>query len=159
MYMFKAKPNRIHIGGSSTKVFALAVFLVMAVFLAACGSASGQTLQVTGAWARPGLVDGNSAVYFTIDNPTAIEDTLLSASSDVAGSVELHMTMMEGDNMQMMPQKEVPVPVGKTEFKPGGLHVMLVGLKQDLKPGDTFSAMLKFKTAGEKSLEVTVAEP
>jgi copper(I)-binding protein len=157
--MVKAKPNRIHIGGSGMKFFTPAVFLVMAVLLAACGSASSRTLQVTDVWARPGLSEGNSAVYFTIDNPTATEDTLLSASSDVAGSVEMHMTMIEGDNMQMMPQKEVPVPVGKTEFKPGGLHVMLIGLKQDLKPGDAFNVTLKFRTAGEKSLDVVVGEP
>jgi copper(I)-binding protein len=77
----------------------------------------------------------------------------------VAGAVELHMTMMNEGNMQMAPQQEVPVQAGKTEFKPGGLHVMLIGLKQDLNPGDTFSLTLDFATAGEMSLQVTVSEP
>ena len=157
--MFKEKPRHSHMDGRGTQFFALAAFLVMAVLLAACGSVRSQGLQVTGAWARPGLADGNGAIYFVIDNPTSDEDSLLSVSSDVAEAVEMHMTTMQDDNMQMMPQKEVPVPVGKTEFKPGGLHVMLIGLKQDLKPGDTFSATLKFRAAGEKSLDVMVEEP
>jgi hypothetical protein len=94
-----------------------------------------------------------------IHNETAGTDTLLSASSDVAGAVELHMTSMQDGNMQMMHQQEVPLPTGKTEFKPGGLHVMLIGLNQDLNPGDMFSLTLDFVTAGVIPLEVTVSEP
>jgi hypothetical protein len=128
------------------------------MLLAACAPADGQ-LQVTDIWARPGLAGGNSAAYFVIENATASDDTLLSASSDVAGAVELHMTSMEGGNAQMMHQQEVPVMAGKTEFEPGGLHVMLIGLKQDLKPGDTFLLTLDFATAGAMPLQVTVSEP
>ena len=157
--MFKVKTNRAHIYRRDTNFFVLAVFLVTVVLLAACRNAGGQSLMVTGIWARPGLADGNSAIYFVIDNPTSADDSLLSVSSDVAEAVEMHMTMMKNGNMQMVPQKEVPVPVGQTEFKPGGLHVMLIGLKQDLNPGDTFSVTLRFRSAGEKSLEVTVGEP
>lgn len=135
------------------------LILVIASLLSACGSANDNTLQVNDVWARPALADGNSAVFFVIDNKTAQADTLLSASSDVANAVELHMTKMENDNMQMMPQNDVPVPEGETKFEPGGLHVMLIGLKQGLKPGDTFSLTLNFAKAGEMPLEVTVREP
>jgi hypothetical protein len=69
------------------------------------------------------------------------------------------MTSMQDGNMQMMHQQEVPLPTGKTEFKPGGLHVMLIGLNQDLNPGDMFSLTLDFVTAGVIPLEVTVSEP
>jgi copper(I)-binding protein len=141
------------------KIFAFVFFLSTSVLLAACGDTRGQSLQVKNLWARPGLAQGNSAIYFVIDNPTTVEDSLLSVSSDVAEAVEMHMTMMQDGNMQMIPQKEVPVLVGKTEFKPGGFHVMLIGLKYDLKPGDTFNITLNFKSAGEKPLEVTVGEP
>jgi copper(I)-binding protein len=145
--------------GMNEKIFAFVFFLSTSVLLAACGDTRGQSLQVKNLWARPGLAQGNSAIYFVIDNPTAVEDSLLSVSSDVAEAVEMHMTMMQDGNMQMIPQKEVPVPLGKTEFKPGGFHVMLIGLKYDLKPGDTFNITLNFKSAGEKPLEVTVGEP
>jgi copper(I)-binding protein len=141
------------------KVRFFVVFLALATVLVACAPASGQGLQVTDVWARPGLAGGTSAVYFVIENGTASDDTLLSASSDVAGAVELHMTSMQDGNMQMMPQHEVPVQAGKTEFEPGGLHVMLIGLNQDLNPGDTFSVTLDFATAGAMPLDVTVSEP
>jgi copper(I)-binding protein len=83
---------------------------------------------------------------------------LLSASSDVADAVELHKTVMQGDNMQMIQQMNVPVPTGETVFKPGDLHVMLIGLKNDLKAGDTFSVTLNFQTAGERTLTVMVKD-
>lgn len=140
------------------KVRFLVVFLALIAILVACAPADGR-LQVSDIWARPGLASGNSAVYFAITNETAGADTLLSASSAVAGAVELHMTSMQDGNMQMTHQQEVPVPTGKTEFKPGGLHIMLIGLNQDLNPGDMFSLALDFATAGEIQLEVPVSEP
>jgi len=139
-------------------LFLVGAFAVVLLLPACAPAASGQ-LQVSDVWARPGLAGGNSAVYFVIENGTDSTDTLLSASSDIASAVELHMTSMEGDNMQMMPQEEVPVETGKTEFQPGGLHVMLVGLNQDLNPGDKFLLRLNFATAGEMILDVTVSEP
>lgn len=126
--------------------------------LAACAPSS-SGLQVNDVWARPGLAGGNSAVFFVIENETAGADTLLSASSDVASAVEMHMTVMQDGNMQMVHQQEVPVQAGKTEFKPGGLHIMLIGLNRELNPGDTFSVTLNFATAGSIPLDVTVNEP
>ena len=133
--------------------------IVLTIVSAACGSTDNQTVQVSDAWARPGLAGGNSAIYFVTENDTAQTDTLLSASSDIAAAVELHMTEMEGDTMQMMPQSEVPIPSGETTFQPGELHVMLIGLNHDLKPGDTFTVTLDFAAAGEMPLDVTVREP
>lgn len=149
----------LHSVQRNKRVYITIAFLAFASFLAACSTASAGSLQVNDVWARPGLADGNSAAYFVIENRTGADDTLLSAFSDIAGAVELHMTSMENGNMQMMHQKEVQVPAGVTEFKPGGLHVMLIGLNQDLNPGDTFSLTLDFATAGEMPLEVTVSEP
>ena len=126
--------------------------------LAACTPATGW-LQVNDVWARPGLAGGNSAVFFVIENGTAGTDSLLSASSEVASAVEMHMTIMQDGNMQMVYQQEVPVQMGRTEFRPGGLHVMLIGLNRDLNPGDTFSVTLDFATAGSIPLDVTVSEP
>ncbi|MGD8404907.1 MAG: copper chaperone PCu(A)C [Anaerolineales bacterium] len=135
------------------------LILVLASLLVACGSVNDQILHVNDIWARPALADGNSAVYFVIENGIAQADSLLSASSDVADAVEIHMTKMEDGNMQMMPQSEVTIPTGETKFEPGGLHVMLIGLKQDLKPGDSFAVTLDFASAGEMPLDVTVREP
>jgi copper(I)-binding protein len=124
----------------------LFVFVIFAGVLAACLAAGSGELQVNDIWARPGLAGGNGGVL------------LLSASSDVADAVELHKTVMQGDNMQMIQQMNVPVPTGETVFKPGDLHVMLIGLKNDLKAGDTFSVTLNFQTAGERTLTVMVKD-
>jgi periplasmic copper chaperone A len=132
--------------------------LVFTLLLSACGGSSG--LTVTDVWARPGNADGNSAIYFVV-TPGSQADTLLSANSDVAMMVELHESTMAADGTMMMNQQEnVPIPTGsKFEFKPGGFHVMLMGLKNDLKVGDMFKATLKFEKAGEITVDVTVREP
>ena len=136
----------------------LFVIVVLAFVLVACRAGGSGELEVNDVWARPGLAGGNSAAFFVIDNPGA-RDFLLSASSDVAGAAELHRTIMEDGTMKMAQQMNVPVPTGETVFKPGDLHVMLIGLKNDLEPGDTFSLVLTFEAAGEKTLDVTVREP
>lgn len=149
----------LHGALKNTRIYLLFSLFAGLLALAACAPASGGNLQVNDVWARPGLAGGNSAAYFVIENATGGDDTLLSASSDIAEAVELHMTSMQDGAMQMMPQENVPVPAGKTEFKPGGLHVMLIGLKRDLNPGDTFSLTLNFENAGEMSLDITVSQP
>ena len=136
----------------------LIFFAALALMLAACASAGDQDLQVTDVWARPGLADGNSAIFFVIENPGA-DDTLLAASSDVAAAVELHKTSMHDGVMKMEHQLSVPVPKGETVFKPGDLHVMLIGLNKDLVVGDEFGLTLTFSLAGEKTLNVPVREP
>jgi copper(I)-binding protein len=81
-------------------------------------------------------------------------DKLLSVSADVSKTVELHEMKMEGDVMKMRQVDGVELAAGKTvEFKPGGYHVMFVGLKAPLKAGEKFPAKLKFEKAGE--VEVT----
>ena len=135
----------------------LFVVFALAAILLACSPAGEQSLQVTDVWARPGLADGNSAIFFMIENPGKA-DLLLSASSDVANAVELHKTIMQDGSVQMVHQMNVPVPTGETPFKPGDLHVMLIGLKNDLKAGDTFTVRLNFEKVGEKTLTVVVKD-
>ena len=135
--------------------------LVSLIFLVSCGPAKITTgvLEVKNAWARPAPAGDNGAVYFVIENGTSQSDKLLFAESEIASAVELHMSEMEGDHMSMHHQDEVALPAGEAvEFSPGGLHVMLVGLIQDLKNGDTFDVTLKFESAGEEVVTVTVKD-
>ena len=61
--------------------------------------------------------------------------------------------------MKMTPQERVDVPArGQVSFKPGGLHVMLIGLRQELKPGDKFPVTLRFEKAGDRTIEAVVRE-
>jgi len=133
------------------------VLLALTLLLAACSAAGSGELQVKDAWARPGLAGGNSAIFFVIVNPGEA-DSLLSASSEVAEAVELHQTIMQDGNMKMVHQMNVPAPTGETAFKPGGLHVMLIGLEGGLEAGDTFTVTFTFEKAGEQTLTVTVKD-
>ena len=100
---------------------------------------------------------GNGAVYVTLSNSGAQPDALVSASTDVAQTAELHETTRDGGVMKMRPVKAIPVPAGgKTELKPGGYHIMLMGLKQDLKPGEKVAVTLKFEHGGETRVEAPV---
>lgn len=134
----------------------LALFFLL--FLTSCQTAE-TGLSIGEAWARLGQAGGNSAIYFTIKS-LGQDDALLVANSEVAEAVELHETMMMGDQMHMHQLKKVPLPRGQeVVFKPGGLHIMLIGLRRDLKVGDTFELTLVFEKSGEVTLPVTVREP
>ena len=129
------------------------------LLLAGCGPRG--DFAVKEAWARPGNAGGNGAVYFVIANPTGTEDVLHSASGEIAAAIELHLSVESHEGgMSMKPQDAVPAPAHQTvKFEPGGLHLMLIGLAQDLKPGDTFSLTLNFEKAGAMPVEVEVREP
>ena len=113
--------------------------------------------QVQDAWARP-TVQGQTVGggYFRIDGgPTG--DRLLAVSADIAQSVELHTMRMDGDVMRMRQLDSVDVPAKQSvEFKPGGMHVMLIGLKTPLKVGNNFPMTLRFEKAGSVSVNVRV---
>jgi copper(I)-binding protein len=87
-------------------------------------------------------------------------DKLVAISADVSTSVELHSMTMEGDVMRMRQVDAIELAAGKTvELKPGGYHVMFVGLKAPLKAGDKFPVTLKFEKAGEVEVIVNVEAP
>lgn len=102
----------------------------------------------------------NSAAYMLIRNGGAA-DRLLKAESGVAGTVELHTVEMKDGVMQMRPvEGGIDVPAnGEVQLKPGGFHVMLIGLKQDLKAGDTVALKLQFEKAGAVDVTAQVRQP
>jgi periplasmic copper chaperone A len=130
------------------------------------------TIQLENAWARraPSMVQGgqssqgggamtagNGAAYVTISNHGSEADALLSASADVATTAELHATVEQDGKMVMRPLPKFDVPAsGRLEMKPGSYHIMLLGLKQDLKPGETLNVGLSFEKAGQMSVEAPV---
>jgi periplasmic copper chaperone A len=81
---------------------------------------------------------------------------LVAASSPVAGVVEIHEMAMEGSVMKMRAIPGLDLPAGKpVDLKPGGYHVMLMQLKQQLKPGDTVPVTLVIESGGKReSVEV-----
>ena len=78
-----------------------------------------------------------TAAYMIIENRSAADIYLLSAITDAASAVELHKVEMDGGMMKMRRVPRIAVPAGgSTELKPGGYHLMVIGLKKALKDGD-----------------------
>jgi copper(I)-binding protein len=132
---------------------------------AQCGASSGATssdpqIKVMEPWARPSpIVSGNGAVYMQLMNEGGSDDILLSAETDVAEVVELHETKMDGDVMKMSQVPNVKVPAGDSAMlEPGGLHLMLIKLKQELVPGEKITLTLNFEKSGSMTTEVEIRE-
>jgi copper(I)-binding protein len=116
-------------------------------------------LAIVDVFGLPGSSDGVCAAYFTIDNPTDQADTLIGVSSEVAAATEMHAIRTNNGLVEMVPQPQVEIGAHqRVKFEPGGLHVMFVNLKHDLKPGDTFPLTLRFQRRGEITIQVTVKE-
>ena len=115
-------------------------------------------LTVKDGWARastPGAKNG--AAYVTIMNHGMKSDALISVVSDVSAKVELHSHKKVGGVMRMRRVLSVPIPAHSVaELKPGGDHIMLMGLKRQLKVGDYMILTLKFQSGATEVLEVIV---
>jgi copper(I)-binding protein len=136
----------------SVKILAFAAGLVVA----SAALAQPAQLEVNNAWAgaTPGKAE-NGVAYLTIQSPTA--DRLVSASSPVAKKAELHTMSMQGMVMKMRPITGLDIPAGQpVTLKPGGEHIMLMGLDQPLHEGQSFPLTLDFEKAGPRTVTVTV---
>lgn len=120
-------------------------------------SASTGSISVTGAWSRataPGASVG--VVYFEVSN-AGPADTLLTIECPAAEHVEMHATTRADGIMKMRPVPSVDVAAGgRLSFQPGGLHAMLIGLKQPLQEGGRLSVTLVFRRAGKLRLEAAI---
>ncbi len=112
---------------------------------------------VTDPWVR-GTVAQQKATGLFAKITSAQGARLVSASTPVAGLVEIHEMSMAGDVMKMRAlQGGLVLPAGKAvELKPGGYHVMLMDLKQQLKVGDTVVVTLVLEDADKKRQTVEV---
>jgi copper(I)-binding protein len=127
---------------------------MIALLFSSCAAPATEGVEIRDAWARPAPQGGNGAVYFVIQSSEA--DEITGVTSDVAESVEMHESRMTGDVMEMRQLQSVPLGAGdEVTFEPGGFHIMLVGLKQDLKNGNEFAITLQLKN--QEDLQVNVA--
>jgi copper(I)-binding protein len=128
-----------------------------ALALAAACTAAFAQVRVEDAWVR-GSVPGQrtSAAYMTLTSPT--ETTLVGASSPVAGGVELHETIDDGGVMRMRATPRAVVPANrKLELRSGGLHLMLMSLDRELKPGERVPITLTFEDRSGRRTSVDVS--
>jgi copper(I)-binding protein len=136
------------------KVISLTGMLIIS--LAAIALAENTGIQVAHPWARPSTGQ-TGAVYMTIANQGPVDDRLVSAETPVADQAQLHTEINDKGIMKMRAVPAIAVkPGAQTMLKPGGLHLMLIGLKQALKIGDSFPLTLTFEKAGKLNVTVTV---
>ncbi len=118
-------------------------------------------VNVEGAYVRelpPGV--RVTAAFLTLHNNGGSARTLVGVSSSLAERAEIHSHNLKGGKMMMRPVSQVVVAAhSEFEFKPGGYHIMLFGLKRELKVGDTLPLVLRFAGGGALSLVAQVVSP
>ncbi|MFN8485702.1 MAG: copper chaperone PCu(A)C [Anaerolineae bacterium] len=123
-------------------------------------SATAGALQINDAWARAAAEGMTGAVYFTVRNTGSTPDRLIKAQSSVAKSVETHTTVMKDNVMSMQPVDGYDIPPGgELVLKPGGNHIMLVGMNKDVKADESVTLTLQFEKAGPVDITVKARQP
>jgi len=115
-------------------------------------------LDVRHPWTRatpPGAK--NAAGYLEIRSSGKGPDRVVGASTPYAERVELHMTVREGDVIRMREVQSFGIPAGqRLTLRPGGQHLMIVGLKRPLAKDERIPLTLRFERAGEIRVELEV---
>ncbi len=125
------------------------------------GSISKQLIKISEAWARlPIGLSNNSAAYMKIYNITNDEITISLENSDIANRIELHNNIVDNAGVTKMIKVDLlTIPAfSDVELKPGGMHIMLLGIKKSLILGEVFDLKLKCKEKGNKK-ETIVTVP
>ncbi len=133
------------------------ILLAASLLVAAPAWAQAPAVTVTDAWARATAASQKIGGAFVTIHDSAAPDRLVSASSPVADKVEVHETVDTNGVMSMRPVPVLPLAAGQTvQFKPGGYHLMLIGLKHKLDVGSSFPLTLTFDKAPPVTVTVTV---
>lgn len=137
-------------------------------FVAACGGlvnapltralAHGTATPASGHGGEEKHLTGTGAAFMRIANGGAEDDVLLGGETDVAGVVEVHEMADVDGVMEMRPLAGgLIIPAGGEEvLEPGGYHLMLMGLREDLTDGKTYELTLHFEKAGDVTVPVSV---
>ncbi len=134
-------------------IFGLAIVLL----LSACGAERG--IEVHEVWMRPVAQGENGAVYFVIHNHSSTTDEIVGVTAEIARAAEIHESRMNGDVMEMHRLESVPLEASaEVEFAPGGLHIMLVDVREDLRLGDEIEITLHFDSFEDISVLVPVQD-
>ena len=137
--------------------FAVAIALTLTAILTLTTGVNASDLVVNGAFARasPTPVATTGAVYLTIT--TAETDRLIAIFTPAAAMAHLHESKDENGVMKMKMLEALDIAPGQPAIlKPGGMHIMLMGLKAPLKKGETIPLELTFEKAGTVQVLVPV---
>ena len=132
--------------------------LMAFVVLSMANAVSAQNVEVKDAWVR-GTVPAQRSTGAFMDITAKQAVRLLSIDSPIAASVELHNMTMTNGVMKMFPVDGLDIAAGKTaKLAPGGYHLMMMGLKQQMKTGERVPLKLTFELPDKKRevLELSV---
>jgi periplasmic copper chaperone A len=138
------------------KLAALTAALMFFTTVAGAAAAQGGNVEIQKPWARatPGGAQ-TAAIYVTLTSEAG--DKLIAASTPAAQKAELHQMTMDGNVMKMRQVDAVDLPQGQAvALKPGGYHIMLTGLTEPLKEGQSIQLTLTFAEAGTRYVTVPV---
>ena len=125
---------------------------------AAMAETAADTVSVADPYVRavpPG--QPNSAAFMQLTNQSDTDHVLVAAESAVAQTVELHTHVMEEGMMKMRRIEKIDLPAGQAvELQPGGLHIMLIGLNQELQPDAQVALTLVFEDGSKSEVQATV---
>ncbi len=140
------------------EVFA-ATALTLGTILALSPGVMASDVMVMHAFARASAVSTAQAgtVYMTLMNHGAAPDKLLSITTQAAAMAMLHESTESSGVSSMKEMSGLEIPAGgSVELKPGGIHIMLMGLNAPLKKGDTLKLSLNFEHAGKVDVEAKI---
>lgn len=119
------------------------------------------SLVIAQPWARASIgMSRPAAAYFTITNEGQDDDRVIGLETRLAETAKVHATVNDGGVMKMLAVEDLAIEPGETlSLRPGGLHVMLIGLREPLNKGSFFPLTITFEKAGSTTLQVPVAGP
>jgi hypothetical protein len=119
-------------------------------------------IQITNAYiASTTTTDRPSVAYFTLENTGKTDDTLVSVTTDIAKTTQIHETKLDSKGVMSMNHlsEGIKIPAGKqVELKPKGLHLMLVDLTKPLKANDTAVVTLNFEQSGTHKITLPIKD-
>lgn len=141
---------------NTTRALQRAIRLLILASAPLCAATAFSQVTVNEPWARATVAQQKASGAFM--QLTAAQDSrLVEIRSPVAGAAELHQMAMEGNLMRMRQVKGLDLPAGKpVALSPGGYHVMLLDLKQQLKEGDTIPITLVIENKDKKRETIDV---
>lgn len=139
------------------KKFMMSVFAVLAIISFGVSADMAHQVNADKPYARAALkVQGNSICFMDLNN-LGEDAAVVNATSSVANIVELHTHVNDNGVLRMRKIDSIDLPANQTvELKPGGLHVMLIGLRRDLKVDDYIDLGLEFEDGSVKSMQIPV---
>lgn len=133
---------------------------MLALGLHACNAEAQNSISVSNPQVRSTAAGQRvTGAFMLLKNATAADIDLTAAKSDIASMTEIHESSMKNGMMEMNQVDKITIPAhGTAELKPGGFHIMLMGLKQQLSQGEKTSITLTFSDNSQQTIEASVVD-